>query len=57
MSRIILAPTVTSKNRCCAELGGPAITPIKGLGEETSYVVVRDPSGAVLALSGHTDFG
>ncbi len=38
----------------CADLGGTAITPIKGLGEGTSYVVVRDPAGAVLALSGPT---
>ncbi len=38
----------------CAELGGSAITPIKGLSEGTSHVVVRDPTGAVLALSGPT---
>jgi predicted enzyme related to lactoylglutathione lyase len=38
----------------CAELGGSAITPIKGLSEGTSNVVVRDPAGAVLALSGPT---
>ncbi len=38
----------------CLELGGKTITPIKGLGEGRSYVVVQDPAGAVLALSGPT---
>ena len=38
----------------CAKLGGAAITPIKGLGEGTPCAVVRDPAGAVLALSGPT---
>lgn len=38
----------------CLELGGKAITPIKSLSEGTSYVVVQDPAGAVLALSGPT---
>ncbi|MGI8962959.1 MAG: VOC family protein [Thermomicrobiales bacterium] len=36
----------------CLKLGGKAITPVKDLEEGRSYVVVQDPAGAVLALSG-----
>lgn len=34
----------------CEELGGEALTPIKGNEGEYRYCVIRDPAGAVLGL-------
>ncbi len=34
----------------CRELGGEVVVPLRPLGDEARYCVIRDPSGAVIAL-------
>jgi uncharacterized protein len=49
LAYIIVADLDASLQRCI-EMGGAALTEIKGSEGESRYCVIRDPAGAVLAL-------
>jgi uncharacterized protein len=49
LAYIVVADLDASLQRC-VEMGGAALTEIKGSEGESRYCVIRDPAGAVLAL-------
>jgi predicted enzyme related to lactoylglutathione lyase len=49
MVYIIVADLEKSTARC-KELGGKLVTPIKNMGDQDRYCVIKDPAGAVAAL-------